>query len=179
MNYLNTFLILIFFLPVFGNAQNISSHTAREKEMIKEINHVRTAPKDYIPFVKQYLQKLSNSELSKKKKAANELVRELKQLLPLKALRFSNELYITAKTHGKWMRKKNRWEHSKINVCENLVGGIEDPRGALIELLIDEGWKNRGHRKNILNPNLKTVAVYEVFDKPVKGYSPVFIQQFK
>jgi uncharacterized protein YkwD len=179
MNYLNAFLIAIICLPVFSYAQNNSSQTSREKQMIKEINLVRTAPKEYIPFVNIYLQSFPKTELNKNKKAANELIRELKQLQPLKGLNFSNELYVTAKAHGKWMKKKNRWEHSKINVCENLVGGIDNPRDALIELLIDEGWKNRGHRKNILNPNLTIVAVYEAYDKPVKGYSPVFIQQFK
>ena len=147
--------------------------------MIQEINLVRTSPKDYISFVKEYVENLSKPMRQKRNVPAHELIRELKRLEPLNELEISNELYKTAKAHGNKMKKKNRWEHSKINVHENLVGGYEDPRDALIELLIDVGVKNRGHRKNILNPNLKTVAVYEVYDKPIKGYSPVFVQQFR
>ena len=45
---------------------------------------------------------------------------------------------------------------------ENLVGGPDDIRRAVILLLVDDGIPNRGHRKALLNPAWKYVACHKV-----------------
>jgi len=44
-------------------------------------------------------------------------------------------------------------------IAENVSYGEESALMVIITLLIDDGVKTRGHRKNILNPSLKMVGV--------------------
>lgn len=51
--------------------------------------------------------------------------------------------------HGKWQR----------TIGENIIYGANSGREVVVELLIDDGVKSRGHRTNILQNNYKVVGV--------------------
>lgn len=147
----------------------------REQNMINEINFVRTNPTAYRNFVVDYL-KLKNVDPAARK-AGDELLAILEKLKPMSPLTFSDKLYQQAKIHGHWMADADQLEHSAFGNGENLVAGVANIREAVIYLLVDAPDKNRGHRKNILNPNYKTVAVFEV-PGTVMDMQYAFVQEF-
>jgi len=88
-------------------------------------------------------------------------------------------LYEVAKRHGEDEKRMGvsshqgsdgAWPWDRIlNGCkdlqdgnENLVGGPEDIRRAVMLLLVDDGISKRGHRKALLNPAWKYVACHKV-----------------
>lgn len=51
--------------------------------------------------------------------------------------------------HGKWIG----------TIAENIGYGPSDPRLSIIQLIVDDGVRDRGHRTNIYNDNFKTVGI--------------------
>jgi uncharacterized protein YkwD len=150
--------------------------TSREKQMVDEINLVRSNPAGYIKYVTEYLKK---SGVTKSEKAAGkELVEVLKNTQPLNTLTISPKLYVDAREFGKELLETNSIEHSSLPYAENLSFGIENIRDAVINLLIDDEVEGRGHRKNILRKNITLVAVHEIPGK-VEDFDFCYIQEFK
>jgi hypothetical protein len=152
---------------------------AMDKEMIKEINFVRQYPKVYASIVARYLADESNSwrGLSKDDyEAGTELIQELKVMSPVQLLFSKKCVYEAAKKHGEDCKKRGFTDHvgsdgsipySRISgFCpnlsgnENIVGGINNARVLVIQLLIDSGISSRGHRYNMLDPNWKYIGCY-------------------
>lgn len=160
-----------------NNAEIVNiSITSREQEMINEINHLRTNPARYCTYVEEYLQKHEADE--EVKEAAKELVGILKKLKPLNSLTINTVMYNDARQYGLSMAKKNVFEHSSLPYAENLSLGYKNIRDAIVDLLIDHGIPDRGHRKNLLSEKIKHVAVYEVPGK-VQDIAYCYLQEFK
>lgn len=159
--------------------------TEREKEMIQEINLVRSNPKGYVEYVEKYIQELKTdrwsdaSMIGDEIKTAKELIRELNKTASMSTLQPHKGLYKASKNHGDEGKKKGSLDHQGSNESwpwdrgkkyapdlsdsnENLVGGPDNVRRSVMILLVDSGIEGRGHRKNILNPEWKYVACYEV-----------------
>jgi len=51
--------------------------------------------------------------------------------------------------HGKWERQ----------IAENIGYGPEDPRSMVMQLIIDDGVPNRGHRENTFSPSFSAAGV--------------------
>lgn len=150
--------------------------TSREKQMVDEINLVRSNPAGYVKYVTEYVQR---SDLTKKTKTVvKELVEELKRTSPLNTLKINPAMYLDAKKFGKELLQTNTIAHSSLPYAENLVFGIENIRDAVIDLLIDDEIENRGHRKNILRKNISLVAVHQV-PGTVEDFENCFIQEFR
>ena len=168
-------------------ARDTKYMTTREKNMIKEINLIRSNPKGYIPIVEEYIknQRASIINVVSGKKyileeieVAKELIRELKRTASMPVLSPDKGVYRAAKLHGQEGKRKGSLDHTGKNGSwpwdritkeagyrnggENLVGGLSDVRESVLILLIDSGIENRGHRKALLNPKWKYVACYEV-----------------
>jgi uncharacterized protein YkwD len=121
----------------------------------------------------------------------NELLSVLDTLKPLKPVTFDLELYKVTKKHCDYLNTFGKKYHSahigpnnqttsdrirplgywcfSENVASNITphtlnGNIEI---ILLSLLLDQGIECRGHRKNILNPNMTKIAIAY---KPGKGY---------
>lgn len=150
-----------------------------DKEMIKEINFVRQYPKVYASIVAKYLADKSKSwgGLSKEDYDAGiELIEELKAMKPAQLLYPKQCVYKAAKKHGEDCKKRGFTDHtgsdgsspfSRISsFCkglegnENIVGGEKNTRTLVIQLLVDGGISNRGHRYNMLNPNWKYIGCF-------------------
>ncbi|MFN3557160.1 MAG: CAP domain-containing protein [Bacteroidales bacterium] len=107
-----------------------------------------------------------------------EALRELYLLLleaePRPLLKPSPGLSRAAKGHANYMKntgyaghdgnggiaqrisRQGRWSGG---VAENLIWSVSNPHDAIVELLIDDGVRGRGHRINILNPAYLYVGV--------------------
>lgn len=168
-------------------ARDAQYMTTREKDMIKEINLIRSNPQGYIPIVEAYIEdqeKLKLSLVSGHKyvndeiETAKELIKELRNTPKLSILLPHEGVYKAAKLHGQEGKKKGALDHKSKNGDwpwdrilkhaglnnggENLVGGLDKVRESVMVLLVDSGIKGRGHRKALLDPNWKYVACYEV-----------------
>jgi uncharacterized protein YkwD len=113
---------------------------------------------------------LGKSVYHKRIAVAKELITLLETMEPLDTLVFDSTMYGVTKTHGLYLTSINRIGHYDKdgnkpyvrfkdigNVSENVAssGG-----SALLMLMVDYGVPNRGHRNNILNPNINYISVF-------------------
>ena len=180
--------LLLLSLPIHAQAQD-ANDTARavsyfsdaEKDMIRDINLVRTNPQAFIPYVEVYLKEMSKwsgSGMDAINSDGANLISELRTLAPTGLLQPLECIATVAKQHGEACMKIQQLEHvlpgepdliqryqsacgKMIMGGENLTAGDNNSRDALILLLISPGEApiNYGHRHNILNPDWHYVAV--------------------
>ena len=172
-------------LNTAANARYLSSI---EKEVVLEINRFRSNPAKYAnnyiaPLAKQYKNKLLNYPGDKTTirtregvKALHECVQELQNATPQPVLHPSKILTKSANDLQKHQAKTGKTGHAgnnnstlkerierygewQVQIAENIAYGNTSARQIVVFLLIDDGVKNRGHRKNLLNPELKMVGV--------------------
>ena len=148
----------------------------RERDMINEINKVRSNPPGYVPLIESYLQRTDADPETRS--AAEELIALLKGMKPMNLLSLDHTMYSSAKQYGITMAKKNEFEHSLLPYAENLSLGYENVRDAIIDLLIDDDFDDRGHRKNLLNNNIKYIAIVELPGK-IQDIAHCYLQEFK
>lgn len=166
--------------PQSFNRNSASYLRSEESAMIDEINLIRSNPKGYIPYIQEYIKYLQNNgSFGNSIKTAVELIDELRTAQPLSTLQPKECLYNVAKRHGEDEKRMGTSSHQGsdgswpwdriLKGCrdlqdgnENLVGGPEDIRRAVILLLVDDGIASRGHRKALLNPAWKYVACHKV-----------------
>jgi uncharacterized protein YkwD len=159
-----------------------------EKEVVLEINRFRSAPAKYAnkyiaPLAKYYKNKLLNYPGDKTTirtregvKALHECVQELQTATPQPVLQPSKILTKSANDLQKHQARTGKTGHAgnnnstlkerierygewQVQIAENIAYGNTSARQIVVFLLIDDGVKNRGHRKNLLNPDLKIVGV--------------------
>ena len=180
-------------------ARDAAFMTERAREMVKEINLVRTDPRAYIQEVQAYREQIKNIEFSDPNygkaqlRAIDDLIRELQIMSPMPTLQPRLTLYKTAQKHGMeiltndmpsnvgndgsypWDRI-TRDDPSLEDGNENLIGGPYDIRESLMLLLVDADIPGYGHRRALLNPTWKYVACYEI--GTVAGTPNYWIQCF-
>ena len=100
-------------------------------------------------------------------------VRDLPMLVP------ERDLYKVAREHASWSGKKGYEGHKGfkqrftpmmekyVEVGENIYYGPYTPLEIVIQLLIDEGIEDLGHRENLLSPKFNSIGVAI---KPHKTY---------
>src|SRR5690554_1456291 len=199
-----TLLLILFFRVSLANIPNNPAHSgweihalntaaeasylsSLEKEIILEINKLRTDPKryaeDYIaPLAKKYDRRLlyypGDKPLLTKEgvNALYECVRDLKRQQPLSVIYPSEGLTRAARDHVNDQSETGRTGHQGADrssmrnrverygawekrIAENIAYGGKTARQIVIYLLIDDGVRDRGHRKNFLNPDFNVVGV--------------------
>jgi len=104
---------------------------------------------------------------------------ELQHVSNLPMLIPERDLYKVAREHASWSGKKGYEGHKGfkqrytpmmkkyVEVGENIYYGPYTPLEIVIQLLIDEGIKDLGHRKNLLSPDFNSIGVAI---KPHKTY---------
>jgi len=160
--------------------------SALEREVINELNLARTQPKVYADFLASYSNFFVGNELHEPgktilvtregKSAVNEAIRFLRNQKPLGALTASkgmskgaNDMVrmqgATTETGHKgrdgstFSERINRYGTWSGSSSENIDYGNNSARRIVMALLIDDGVKNRGHRKSIFEPGFKRVGV--------------------
>ena len=238
-NGIRSFLFLLCFSPFYASSQdNNNLNTARncsymkeiEREMIAEINLVRSDPAGYSKYLNYYyeLAKLNLDHFGKGKRnytlsityekingaghkkkedtvwsneyqeevhAIESLLKDLKNTPALSVLQPDKGIYEAARKHGldqdrhKWslghMGSDGSWPWERIRKYsprmitgnENLAGRYPEPtaRDIVIQLLIDAGIPEYGHRYNMLDPKWTHVACYT---SGLKGEMYQWIQEF-
>ena len=160
---------------------------ALERDIVEELNRARTDPRRYasdlesdLRFYRGNLFRRPTDESALQTREGTSAVREaieaLRKTRPLGALRASSELSKSARDHVRdqaprglmnhkgtdgsmaWDRvsKYGRWE---TKVSENMTFGPATGRDVIAALIIDDGIRDRGHRKNIFDPEIRIVGV--------------------
>ncbi len=157
-----------------------------EKAVVNEINLARTSPKEYLSLLEQFRKNYDGKLLKlpgqipiltrEGTSAVAEAMRSLRSQTPVSPLRPSKGMSLGAKDHITDLRTSGASQHKgsdgsqtwdRVNrygtwqkiIGENISFGHDKARNIVMTLMIDDGVSNRGHRKNILNPEFRMVGV--------------------
>ena len=136
-------------------------------EVIAEINLARTAPQQYAQILASRTATYRGVE---GEGVVREAIRFLEKQRPLPALTVSEGMRSSALTHVLDMGPKGGRGHAGSNgslpwdrmdrfgkhigyAGENIDYGQRDARGTVVRLIVDDGVRDRGHRKNIFSGN--------------------------
>ena len=179
--YVTIYVLIVLAVPAVAMDQGLAM------QVLAEINLARSAPRTYAGFLNEFrglfngkLYQLPGSAARMKTtegvKAVDEAIRFLSYQKPLPPLTWSAGLAAAAaelaeeqgnfggtghtgrqslgvreriERHGRWERK----------IAENIGYGPTDARNMVMQLIIDDGVPNRGHRKNIFSAALDIAGV--------------------
>lgn len=154
-------------------ASKVNYMTEEEQKVVFYTNLVRINPP---LFAKTYFEKYLDEHDVKKDKEIRMLMKELEITAKLTLVKPSQELTNTARIHAKDMGETGRTGHNASDgrsfrtrmegvaaiydgINENCNYGHADGIDAFMDLLIDRNVPNYGHRKNILDPEMKYIGV--------------------
>ncbi|MDA1045113.1 MAG: hypothetical protein O3C57_07820, partial [Verrucomicrobia bacterium] len=160
--------------------------SAVEKEVIAEMNLARTDPRKYVQFVRDYrathdegfVFKTPEGLFSSKEglKAVDEAIAFMEKVKPVGKLQASKGLSEAAMAHVKdtgpvgkvghegtdksapadRMSRQGKWE----DTCgENISYGKSTGRDIVVQLIIDDGVADRGHRTNLFRDEFNVAGV--------------------
>jgi uncharacterized protein YkwD len=164
-----------------------SYYAALDRGIVDELNRARTNPTGYATALEHDLQYFRGNlfrrpgeesalETREGTSAVLEAIRVLRQTPPLAPLRFSAPMSEAAEDHVRdqaprglmnhrgtdgsmaWDRV-SRYGEWKKKISENMTFGPMTPHDVVAALLIDDGISDRGHRKNVLDPDIRLVGV--------------------
>jgi uncharacterized protein YkwD len=130
-------------------------------------------------FAQTFLTEYIRLKEIKSTKYTRSLFKDLKNVRDLPMLMPERDLYLGAREHASWAGKKGYEGHKGFKsrfeplmnkyyeVGENIYYGNYTPLEIVIQLLIDEGISDLGHRANLLNPRFNSIGVSI---KPHKEY---------
>ena len=156
---------LTFSLTLAGdNSASVDQERVSAAAVIRELNLARENPSLYASFVAES----RPSHMIEHGRAVDEAVRFLKKARPLPPLTLSTGMSRAAADHcaeqvdgqlghdgndrsspGDRISRYGTWS---LTWGENISYGQKTARGIVLTLIIDDGVRSRGHRKNIFNP---------------------------
>jgi uncharacterized protein YkwD len=165
-----------------------------EIDIVAELNLARTRPELYMEILNDYRAYIRGNRLEKPgetpivleegTKAVDEAITFLKKQRALSPLALSRGLSLAARDHaldqgrtgqtghtgsdrstmGTRIERYGQWQQT---AGENIAYGGKTARDFMIQLIVDDGVPNRGHRTNIFNPDFLVVGI-------AVGTHPVF-----
>jgi len=139
-----------------------------EKKVILYTNLART---NGSLFASTFLDEYIRIKKLKPNNYTRSLYDDLQQVSNLPMLIPERDLYKVARDHASWSGKKGYEGHKGfkqrykpmmekyVEVGENIYYGPYTPLEIVIQLLVDEGIEDLGHRKNLLSPEFNSVGV--------------------
>lgn len=157
-----------------------------EKQIVAETNRARTNPRAYIAVLKNYKQRFQGKQVKMSRgvflqtkegvPAVDEAIRFLRAARSLSPLGVSRGLSMAAREHvndqsdtgavghdgsdgSDPFTRMNRYGLWQIAAGENIMYGSQTARDVVMQLIIDDGVEDRGHRINIFNPAYRVAGV--------------------
>ena len=174
-----------------------------ENEVVRELNEARQYPAKFAGYLKErkphYRQDNSLAmpgfsvySTQEGVKAVDEAIVFLEKTKPIPTLQAARGISLAAADHAEDIGPKGAVEHAgtdksqpadrmarygtwKKNCAENISAGWSDPRQIVLQLIIDDGVADRGHRKNIFEADYRVVGVAI---RPHKQYKIVCVMDF-
>jgi len=163
------------------------SYVALERGIVDELNFARTNPQGYADELEKDLRYYQgtifrrpgdDSPLQTREgaNAVREAIHVLRQTRPMPALRPSDGMMLAARDHVRDQAPRGLMNHRgtdgsqawdrvsrygdwKAKISENMTFGPATPHDVVAALLVDDGIGDRGHRKNLLDPDVKVVGI--------------------
>jgi uncharacterized protein YkwD len=178
---MKTFIFALFLLLTGVGVS--SAQSSLERGVIEEMNLARTNPRNYADYLKEY-RKLykgnyiylpgSNVRIATAEgvSAVNEAIRFLLRQKPIAPLQPSTGLAEAAadlvedqsssgdtghngRVSGSMDSRIDRHGRWQGSIGENISYGYDDARLVVIQLIVDDAVRGRGHRKNIFDPSFR------------------------
>lgn len=158
-----------------------------ERQVIEELNRARTNPARYADYLESTLMYYDGLKFRRPTdtsilltregaSAVREAIRVLRATKPLPPLALSTGMTRAAHDHVRDQGPRGTLEHEGSDgsmawdrvdrygkwsgrVSENMSFGPETGRDVVAALIVDDGVKSRGHRKNLLEPDIRIVGV--------------------
>jgi uncharacterized protein YkwD len=159
--------------------------SALESKVLSELNLARSDPQLYADYLQEMRRFFRGTRLERPGEiiivtkegapAVEEAIAYLRSLRPLQALVPSPGMSLAAKVHARDQRggavghtgsdgsqppdRMNRYGAWRHKVAENIAYGGRSARGVIVQLIVDDGVPDRGHRMNIFDPEYSVVGV--------------------
>jgi uncharacterized protein YkwD len=158
----------------------------QEREILAEINLARTNPAQYLSYLEDFKKSYRGKEIkysdgstlvtNEGVSALEEAISFVRGLKPLPPLELRKGLILGAKDHvndlvktgqsghrgsdGSMLEDRlNRYGNWSVSVGEDIVYRSRKAREDVIALIIDDGVKSRGHRKNIFKSDFHVIGL--------------------
>jgi uncharacterized protein YkwD len=169
------------------SATPVFAQSSLEKGVLDELNLARTKPAAYAGLLKKYRRLYRGKSIflpesnvgihtAEGVRAVDEAVRFLAGQKPMSYLGSSRGLAEAAadladeqgnsgatghngRESGSMIQRIERHGQWQVEIGENISYGYEDPRLVVMQLIVDDGVRGRGHRKNIFNPVFRVAGV--------------------
>ncbi len=170
------------------SAEELAEHgylTALEAEVVRELNLARANPQLYADYLREMSQFFNGNRLEmpgeislitkEGRSAVQEAINFLLSSPSLRALEPSRGLSLAAKDHVSDQRagamghtgsdgskppaRMARYGAWQRKVAENIAYGGSTARSVILQLIVDDGVPDRGHRANIFDPEYRVVGV--------------------
>jgi len=160
--------------------------SALEAEVVAEMNLARTQPRRYAEFLVERRRYYRGDRFERPGETAiitqegvgavDEAMNFLRRVKPVGALRPSRGMSRAAKDHvrdqgtsggtghqgsdgSRMWDRVNRYGRWSGKLGENISYGRSDARDVVVQLMVDDGIRSRGHRRNIFDAQFRVVGV--------------------
>jgi len=164
----------------------VSYLSTLEAGVLQEMNLARTQPATYAEFLEERRQYYRGRRFERPGEvpivtnegvgAVDEAIRFLRRVKPVGALSPSQGMSRAAQDHvrdqgpsgstghrgndgSRMSERVNRYGRWSGKIGENISYGRSDARDVVIQLIVDDGIRSRGHRKNMFDPEFRLVGL--------------------